>query len=64
MVCFSHVRVHRQTGAQPAIIWASLVALLVVFVLLMIYFMNNQPAAAGALLMTLETSVIAEWEYR
>ena len=30
----------------------------------MIYFMNNQPAAAGALLVTLETSVIAEWEYR
>ena len=64
MVCLGHLRVHRQTGAQPAIIWASLVALLAVFVLLMIYIMNNQSAAAVALLVTLATSVIAEWAYR
>ena len=64
MVCLGHLRVHHQTGAQPTIIWASLVALLAVFVLLMIYIMNNQSAAAVALLVTLATSVIAEWAYR
>ena len=64
VVCLGHLRVHRQTGAQPAIIWASLVALLVMFVLLMIYIVNNQPAAAVALLATLAISVIAEWAYR
>jgi amino acid transporter len=64
VVCLGHLRVHRQTGAQPTIIWASLVALLVMFVLLMIYIVNNQPAAAVALLATLAISVIAEWAYR
>ena len=64
VVCLGHLRVHRQTGAQPAIIWASLVALLVMFVLLMIYILNNQPAAAVALLVTLAISMIAEWAYR
>ena len=34
------------------------------FVLLMIYIVNNQPAAAVALLATLAISVIAEWAYR
>jgi L-asparagine transporter-like permease len=64
VVCLGHLRVQRQTGAQPAIIWASLVALLVMFVLLMISILNNQPAAAVALLVTLAISVIAEWAYR
>jgi amino acid transporter len=64
VVCLGHLRVHRQTGARPAIIWASLVALLVMFVLLMIYILNNQPAAAVALLVTLAISVIAELIYR
>ena len=49
---------------QPAIIWASLVPLLVMLVLLMIYIMNNQPAAAVALLVSLVISMIAEWAYR
>src|SRR3712207_3269252 len=48
VVCLGHLRVHRQTGAQPAIIWASLITLLAMFVLLMIYIMSNQPAAALA----------------
>jgi amino acid transporter len=61
VVCLGHLRVRRQTGARPPIIWASLVALLVMFVLLMIYIMNNQPAAAVALIVTLAISAIAEW---
>jgi uncharacterized protein YjiS (DUF1127 family) len=34
------------------------------FVLLMIYILNNQPAAAVALLATLAISVVVEWVYR
>jgi amino acid transporter len=64
VVCLGHLLVHHQTEARPAIIWASLVALLVMLVLLMIYILNNQPAAAVALLVTLVISVLAEWAYR
>ncbi len=46
------------------IIWASLIALLIMFVLLMIYILNNQPAAAGALVITLAVSLLVEWAYR
>src|SRR5215210_6297340 len=63
-VSFGHLRIHRETGARPSILWASLVALLVMFVLLMIYILNNQPAAAVALVATLAISVIMEWVYR
>ena len=48
-----HLLCHHEKGARPAIIWASLIALLVMFVLLMIYIINNQPATALALLVTL-----------
>jgi uncharacterized integral membrane protein len=41
VVGVEHLRVHHETGARPGIIWASLIALLVMFILLMIYIMNN-----------------------
>jgi amino acid transporter len=63
-VRLGHLRVHRQTGAKPAIIWASLITLLAMFVLLMIYIMSNQPAAALALIVTLAVSALIEWAYR
>lgn len=63
-VSLGHLRVHRQTGAKPAIIWASLITLLAMFVLLMIYIMSNQPAAALALIVTLAVSALIEWAYR
>ena len=63
-VSLGHLRVHRQTGAKPAIIWASLITLLAMFVLLIIYIMSNQPAAALALIVTLAVSVLIEWAYR
>jgi amino acid transporter len=63
-VSLGHLRVHRQTGAKPAIIWASLITLLAMFVLLMIYIMSNQPAAALALIVTLVVSALIEWAYR
>jgi hypothetical protein len=34
------------------------------FVLLMIYIMSNQPAAALALIVTLAVSALIEWAYR
>src|SRR5215208_4319889 len=64
VVCLGHLRIHRQTGAKPAIIWASLITLLAMFVLLMIYIMSNQPAAALALIVTLAVSALIEWAYR
>src|ERR671921_994415 len=33
-VSFGHLRVHRETGARPSILWASLITLLIMFVLL------------------------------
>src|ERR671917_228437 len=57
-VSFGHLRVHQETGARPLIIWASLVTLLIMFVLLTVYILNNQPAAALALVVTLGVSVL------
>src|SRR5919199_560353 len=63
-VSFGHLLIHRETGARPTIIWASLITLLIMFVLLIIYVLGNQPAALVALVVTLAASVIAEWAYR
>jgi amino acid transporter len=63
-VSFGHLRVHRETGARPSILWASLITLLIMFVLLVIYIMRNQPAAALALVVTLAVSALIEWAYR
>jgi amino acid transporter len=63
-VSFGHLRVHQETGARPLIIWASLVTLLIMFVLLTVYILNNQPAAALALVVTSVVSVLVEWTYR
>jgi amino acid transporter len=63
-VSFGHLRVHRETGANPTIIWASLLTLLIMFVLIMIYILGNQPAAAVVLVVTLAASVLVEWVYR
>ena len=63
-VSLGHLRIHHETGARPTIVWASLIALLIMFVLLMIYILDNQPAAAVALVVTLAVSLLAEWAYR
>jgi amino acid transporter len=63
-VSFGHLRVHRETGARPSILWASLITLLIMFVLLVIYILRNQPAAALALVVTLAVSALVEWSYR
>jgi FtsH-binding integral membrane protein len=63
-VSFGHLRIHHQTGASPTILWASLISLLIMFVVLTIYILGNQPAALVALVVTLGASVLAEWAYR
>jgi amino acid transporter len=63
-VSFGHLRVHRETGASPVIIWCSLITLLIMFVLIMVYILVNQPAVAMVLVVTLLTSVLVEWAYR
>jgi Flp pilus assembly protein TadB len=63
-VSFGHLRIHHETGADPTIIWASLITLLMMLVLTMIYILGNQPAAAVALVATLAVSVLIEWAYR
>ena len=63
-VSFGHLRVHRETGARPSILWASLIALLIMFVLLVIHILRNQPAAALALVVTLAVIALIEWSYR
>ena len=63
-VSFGHLRIRHETGANPTIIWASLISLLIMFVLTMIYILGNQPAAALALVVTLAVSMLIEWAYR
>ena len=57
-----HLHIHHETGARPVIIWASLISLLMMFVVLMIYVLREQPATA--LVVTLAVSVLVEWAYR
>jgi amino acid transporter len=63
-VSFGHLLIHHETGARPPIIWVSLITLLIMFVLLIIYIWGSQPAALVALVVTLVSSVLAEWAYR
>jgi amino acid transporter len=61
----AHLRLLKQTGAKRAIVIASLLACLVMFVLLMIYIIDNAPAASWVtLLATLIGSFLIETVYR
>jgi amino acid transporter len=61
----SHLRVLKETGAKRAIVVASLLACLAMFVLLMIYIVDNAPAASWVtLLATLVLSFVIETLYR
>jgi amino acid transporter len=64
-VNIAHLRVRRETGAQPAIIVASFVACVGMFVLLMVYIVGNAPAAAWiTLVATLAVAFVIELLYR
>ncbi len=59
-----HLRVLKQTGANTAIIWLSLVTCLVMFAVLSVYTYRQQPAALLALVLIAGASFAAEWGYR
>ncbi len=59
-----HLRVLKQTGANAAIVWLSLVTCLAMFAILSHYTYQQQPAAITALVIILAASFLAEWAYR
>jgi hypothetical protein len=59
-----HLRVLDRTGANPVIVWLSLLTCLVMFVVLGIYTYRQQPASIAALVVIAAASFAAEWIYR
>lgn len=59
-----HLRVLKQTGANPVIVWLSLITCLAMFALLGVYTWQQQPAAIVALIVIAAASFAAEWLYR
>jgi amino acid transporter len=59
-----HLRVTKQTGANPLIVWLSLLTCLGMFVMLAVYTYQQQPAAIAALVIIGAASFAAEWLYR
>ena len=59
-----HLRVLQQTKANAFIVWLSLIACLVMFVILGVYTYQQQPAAIAALVIIAAASFAAEWAYR
>jgi amino acid transporter len=59
-----HLRVLKQTGANAAIVWLSLLTCLTVFATLTVYTYQQQPKAIAALLIIAIGSFVAEAAYR
>lgn len=59
-----HLRVLERTGANPVIVWLSLITCLVMFAILSVYTYQQQPAALVALVLIAAASFAAEWIYR
>jgi amino acid transporter len=59
-----HLRVLKETGANAAIVWLSLITCLIMFVILSVYTYQQQPAALVALVLIGAASFAAEWAYR
>ena len=59
-----HLRVRKQTGANAAIMWLSLITCLAMFSVLGVYTWQQQPAAIAALVLIAAASFAAEWAYR
>jgi amino acid transporter len=59
-----HLRVLKQTSANAAIVWLSLVTCLAMFAVLCVYTWQQQPAAIAALVLFAAASFAAEWAYR
>ena len=59
-----HLRVLKQTGARPVMIWLALLTCLAMFAALAVYTWQQQPAAIAALVLIAAASFVAEWLYR
>ncbi len=59
-----HLLVLKQTGANAAIVWLSLLTCLGMFAILGVYTYQQQPAAIVALVLIAAGSFLAEWLYR
>jgi amino acid transporter len=60
-----HLRIHRETGARPALIWLSLLSCLAMFGVLSVYIIHSGSLTPlVALLGLLALSFAAEWLYR
>ena len=59
-----HLRVLKQTAANPIIVWLSIITCLVMFAILGVYTYQQQPAALVALVVIAAASFAAEWGYR
>jgi amino acid transporter len=59
-----HLSVLKQTGANAAIVWLSLITCLIMFAILSLYTYQQQPAALVALVLIAAATFAAEWAYR
>jgi len=59
-----HLRILKQTGANPVIVWLSLITCLVMFAILAAYTYQQQPAAILALVLIAVAAFVIEWIYR
>lgn len=60
----AHLRLYRQTGAKPLIIWASIAGCMISFSLLIFYEMKNAPATVIVLGIVILLSFIIEGGFR
>jgi amino acid transporter len=59
-----HLRVLKETGANPAIVWLSLLTCLAMFAILGVYTYEQQPAAIAAIIVIASASFLVEGGYR
>ena len=63
-VNFAHLRLYKETDANPFIIWSSIFGCIFSFVILSYYEIKNSPKTIIVLVSVLILSFIAEWIYR
>lgn len=63
-VNIGHLRLYRQTGAKPLVIWASVIACILAFGSLVYYEIQKSPVTLVVLAGVVGLSFAAEWAYR
>jgi amino acid transporter len=63
-VNIGHLRLYRQTGAMPLVIWASVTGCILAFGALVYYCIHKTPVTIGVLAGVVGLSFAAEWAYR